>query len=521
MATSEKDRLEDWKDKYFKSLNEIDEKERKQSEQIARLSRDMLALLSPLRGHDAVFDREFDAVSNFRDIHDATEQKRLRALVDAGERLATELSAAGPSATKMPAPDPVPEVAKEPPFVSRMQQLADAIDVPEDSRKLLQNIRDRLGDAGDQIDNAEIVASVAAGLSQIFDANGMQNVQEARDSVQALIDHLSLPESAHAGLAKFTRKLQSANDLGSIRTFAKELADFLVKYVNSLQGEISGLNDFLVEIKAQLGMVFEHVATEDSERVEAAAARAELDTSVRGSLDDLRIHIDEAADMDQLKQDIQQQLAAIDGNVTAFIEVESKRVAKAENRTRTLTAAIKELADESEVLRGKLENARKRAVRDPLTELPNRLAYNERLRAEYACFQRSGGSLSVVVVDIDKFKLINDTYGHQAGDRVLKHLSRELNSQIRKQDFFGRFGGEEFVLILPDTDRNSAVRLADALRSHIESCRFKYRDEPVKVTISCGIAEFGTGESTDAAFERADAGLYAAKNNGRNRCEAL
>jgi len=128
--------------------------------------------------------------------------------------------------------------------------------------------------------------------------------------------------------------------------------------------------------------------------------------------------------------------------------------------------------------------------------------------------------MSVIVLDLDHFKKINDTWGHQAGDRVLKHVARELRSHIRTQDFIARYGGEEFVLLLPDTGLASALRLGENLRQHLAGCHFKYRDEPVAVTISCGIAEAAPGEAFEAALARADQALYAAKERGRNRCEA-
>ena len=104
---------------------------------------------------------------------------------------------------------------------------------------------------------------------------------------------------------------------------------------------------------------------------------------------------------------------------------------------------------------------------------------------------------------------------------MLKHLARELGGQIRASDFFARIGGEEFVLILPETTLAGARVVVEKLREHIARCRFKYKDAPINVTVSCGLAEFAAGESADAAFARADAGLYAAKAAGRNRCEAV
>lgn len=513
MTTSEKSRAADWKDKYFKAVNEFDEQERGWSDHIARLSRDLVGLLGQFRGIDATFDRALESVDTAEVIQDDAVQTRLNALVDAVDKLAQAQVTASAAEDGPPAPIS--------PISPHLLELIDRLEPPPRLDACIDDMRNSLRAADMTADDAAGIELLAAELSAMLAMEDANRLSEARDSIQTLIDHLSLPESAHARLAEITPKLQSANDAETLRQIAKELGDFIVTYVSSLQAEIEGLNGFLHGIKDRLGEVSGHMGSQESERAEAAAARDELDKTVRASLGDLRLNMEDASDLEQLKTDIHTQLAMIDGNLSTFISSESDRARHAERKSRALIGAIKELALESEQLRDKLQAARQRAVRDPLTGLPNRLAYEERMRSEYARFERQGSKLSVVVIDIDKFKSINDTYGHQAGDRVLKHLARELHSQIRKQGFFGRFGGEEFVLILPDTARDGALELADALRRHMESCRFKHKDSPVNVTISCGIAEFRSDETIDTVFGRADAGLYAAKNNGRNRCEAV
>ena len=125
----------------------------------------------------------------------------------------------------------------------------------------------------------------------------------------------------------------------------------------------------------------------------------------------------------------------------------------------------------------------------------------------------------MAVLDIDHFKRINDGYGHLAGDRVLKIIAGELNRRLRKTDFMARFGGEEFVLLVPATPLEGGLQLLETLRSAVEACPFHFKGEPVTITLSAGIAEFRDGESAETAFERADQALYRAKGAGRNRIE--
>jgi len=148
------------------------------------------------------------------------------------------------------------------------------------------------------------------------------------------------------------------------------------------------------------------------------------------------------------------------------------------------------------------------------------MAYEERSEQEYARWKRYRAPLSLIVVDIDFFKKINDNFGHVAGDKVLKTIAQLMDESVRETDFLARYGGEEFVIIMTDTGADDALNVADKLRVAVENCGFHYRGESVPITISCGIAEFkNKNDTTGSVFERADVALYKAKDSGRNRCE--
>ena len=512
MATVEKSRSEDWKDKYFKALNELDDQERLRAEKVGRVSRDLLTVLQRFRGANTAFDNDLELLGESDKLCEDVQQTRLRGLVSTLARMDTPaLTGAVPSTITAPTPTPPAQTA------APLRTLVGLLSVPSRMRPGIDALARRLS----AVDDADLplIRAVAAQLSVILNESGEDRTLAARDVLQTLIDHLSLPGAAQARLGAITPKLQQAADAAAVKAIAKDLANFVVEYVANLHTEVAGLNSFLMVIKARLGEVCGFVDVEKSERKVASSARHDLHKSVQLSLDTMRGRVSVAADINQLKDDIQRQLGIIDGNLNAFMKSEGARSQRVDQQHLGLAKQLEELARETDHLRKQLLEAQDQALHDTLTGLPNRLAYNERMAMEHARWQRSGQHLALVVLDIDRFKSINDTWGHQAGDRVLKYLARELSSQIRAEDFFGRFGGEEFVLILPDTNRAGALQLADGLRRHIESCRFKFKDQPVAVTVSCGIAEFTPEEAPMRAFERADACLYAAKNNGRNRCE--
>lgn len=156
------------------------------------------------------------------------------------------------------------------------------------------------------------------------------------------------------------------------------------------------------------------------------------------------------------------------------------------------------------------------ALRDPLTRILNRKKFFSELQSEIERFKRYGSSFSLLMLDIDHFKQVNDRYGHQVGDKVLMTLTLLVRNRIRKLDKFGRYGGEEFVLLLPATPLKSAVELAEDLRVLIEQNDFS----PVpKLTVSFGVVSYRKGEVLDHLVKRVDEVLYLAKKNGRNRVE--
>jgi diguanylate cyclase len=115
------------------------------------------------------------------------------------------------------------------------------------------------------------------------------------------------------------------------------------------------------------------------------------------------------------------------------------------------------------------------------------------------------------------FKRINDNYGHLAGDKVLKIIAKSLQRNLRDSDFIARFGGEEFVALMPETSAEEAKLVAEKLRVKVESSPYNFKKEPVQITISFGISQFALGETIEEVFERADKALYKAKENGRNQ----
>ena len=161
-------------------------------------------------------------------------------------------------------------------------------------------------------------------------------------------------------------------------------------------------------------------------------------------------------------------------------------------------------------------------ITDGLTDVGNKKHLSHVLAKEIPRAVRHERALSLIMIDIDHFKQVNDTYGHLAGDTVLREMASIAQKRLRPDDVFGRYGGEEFAAILPETPLDGAVKIAEDLRKRVEEHAFMIEGERLRITISLGAAELETDMDADNLFKSADEQLYRAKNSGRNRvCSVL
>lgn len=167
------------------------------------------------------------------------------------------------------------------------------------------------------------------------------------------------------------------------------------------------------------------------------------------------------------------------------------------------------------------EELHKLAMLDPVLQILNKKFFLDYLEQKCSYSQLFPTKFAIILFDIDHFKRINDTYGHQTGDLVLLHVANTVKTHLRNSDIFSRYGGEEFAIVLPDSDAEQAEFTAEKLRYAVETAAIVQDEEEIKVTISLGAASFGPAEAATCSsrnlIERADSALYQAKNAGRNR----
>ncbi len=398
------------------------------------------------------------------------------------------------------------------------------------ARALLLHMLDRIKDthASADLRKAAVRAGSEAELQSLADslwpllAEPAPAPPAAVDEVLLqLLQRLDLPAELDESVAQLKERLGTDNDGADWQQRLGEVADLVGRMRSRIQQEKRELEDFLVQLTERLQEVDRHIhGAEDMRRVSRDHGR-ELGAAVQEQVRHIGISVQDAADLTQLKIDVQSRLDNILSHVTEHQQAEDDRQRQAEQRLDELTERLQAMESETDALRERVREERRQALTDSLTGIPNRLAWEERLEQEYARWKRFDEPLHILVWDIDKFKQINDEYGHKAGDRVLTTIAELLSGQIRETDFIARYGGEEFVMLATGAEPEDVTALCEKLRQSVETCGFHFRGSQVPVTISCGISQFNEDDSPERVFERADRALYMAKDKGRNRCERL
>jgi diguanylate cyclase len=329
-----------------------------------------------------------------------------------------------------------------------------------------------------------------------------------------LIEALNIEAS---GLA-LARELIARIEKGIPAADLPDVMASLVKLARLSTGlEHQEFETYLLSLNEQLTYVQDFLSQSRQEESRAFEAHQQLDHKVRRDVSKLHQSVKSSNDLLSLKKAVAEQLTSIVRTMDRYKDHESEREGRMQQRYDALVERVEQMEVEAGRVRSRMEEERVKARTDPLTGLPNRAAYDDQLATELERWQRYNTPFSVAVVDLDRFKRINDDYGHLAGDKVLRLVARVLQRNLRGSDFIARYGGEEFVLIFPSTGKRDSLVAADKLREAVKASPFNFKGEPVMVTASFGVAEVQPDDDAETLFGRADCALYRAKEGGRDR----
>jgi len=336
------------------------------------------------------------------------------------------------------------------------------------------------------------------------------------ETLLGLLDDLTLPERHRPQAEAMRDRLRNGLNWYELIPILDDLATLMLAITDSGQHEFEV---YLQQLNERLESFQSNLQAASAGHADNRSAAREMDTQIREQVDGLQSSMQEAADLDDLKHVLENHLEGLLGTLDQHQKQRDEREHEVAARLHSLAERVAHMEQEALGFREHLEEQRQKALIDPLTGLPNRAAWSERLEHEIREWQQHGNTLMLAMLDLDHFKRINDNYGHLAGDKVLKIIANVLRKRLRGTDFIARFGGEEFVLLLPSTVPAVGRKLLENLRAAIEACPFHFKGERVTITISMGLTAFRPGEHSDLVLKRADESLYRAKNAGRNRVE--
>jgi diguanylate cyclase len=350
------------------------------------------------------------------------------------------------------------------------------------------------------------------------ESEGLTNLSlEASKVLVSLISKLTLPNTEQPRAQRLLNKVKVGLDWFELVPALEILSDLVLSALGTEQEEFDA---FLSNLNERLQTLQEWLNLGQNLEADFKSASGEFDEKMRGHLHELKMVLSSGAQANgNLKGSVSKQLDEVFSTLDTFKDKQSSREMAFEKHIKELSERLESMEGDLHDAKQKLNKSQLKAMTDSLTKLPNRGAYDIYIQKEYVRFCRYGGDLSMLVCDVDKFKNINDSYGHQAGDKVLQLISRQIKKGTRESDLLTRYGGEEFVVILPETSSEEAMRVAEKIRGKVAGSPFHFKGERVQVTVSCGVASFKKGYRIEQVFDAADAALYQAKEGGRNQCK--
>jgi diguanylate cyclase (GGDEF)-like protein len=293
--------------------------------------------------------------------------------------------------------------------------------------------------------------------------------------------------------------------------------DVIKLIISSMSEERVSAQHFLLSINDALSGVHTAVVTSLNKSRKISEEMAKLDETISRQIKELSSNAVSATSLEELKSLVSTKMGAITKAINSKEALEREEKEALLESLTIMESRLGDVEKEAEQYKKHLADQKFKSLLDALTKLPNRAALDERMEIEYKRWNRYDHQLCLAVIDIDFFKRINDTYGHSAGDKTLKVIATALKKSLRTTDFIARFGGEEFVILFPETHLNGIEKPLNKIREGIKKIPFKFKNKSVSITVSIGVTAFRADDNPLKVFDRADAALYEAKNSGRDK----
>jgi len=378
---------------------------------------------------------------------------------------------------------------------------------------------DRLRPLTEQL--AERIREIEANEDAILPADGDAPANNAslsvRDALSILLARIAFTEALQERESQLHQELQTdatASDLVMI-----DRAAALINDMHSMdEREKTDLVDFLQQTTSKLAAIDQY-ATQGLDQIQCDRdAQIALNTAAREQINDVRESVVASTNLAALKHSVQQGLEQIGEHLDQLRAKEEEQLQRAEQKIHVMLRHINQMKSETRSLHGQLKATIHHLLHDSLTGLPSELAMQKRLLQEINRRKHSKSPLCLAHWDMDDFREINTRCGRQAADKMLHIVGKTLGQLIRRGDMAARLRGEDFLILMPDTDIEEAHTLTEAMRKRVSATAFRFKGETIRITISCGLVQYRTGESDGELLTRAEAALNKSKAQGHNHC---
>lgn len=495
----------DWKNKYQQIIDELESKEKTWGtlETLLRKAIGRLAIagLGINKGLD----------TQLKDIQKISRKKKDSQLDTALDKLSSILNTLD-AQTEAEQKQTQPEIKD---MSNVLTQLLDLLSPPDAYQSSFEQFKKNITPSSS--DN--ILGELANELNDIMalPLNADDSNELINEVILALLDRLSIIP----GMNSKAKSIQQTIRKGIESNQWPMLLDSIAQEVNTalqlINDEKSELERFIAQVTSQLVEITGYIDEEQKDQQLSLDEVESFNLHMHEEMSKMHQNVEHATDINTLKSILDINISNLKENITHHLEVGKQLHSAAESRNSALSKQVKSMEKETIELKIRLNDSNNKLIYDTLTGVKNRMAYNEHIKNLMAHWNRYQELFSYTILDIDHFKKVNDSYGHNTGDKVLKLVAQIMQKNIRETDTLFRIGGEEFVLILPNTTAEQAAPTIEKLRQAVSQSGFRFKDEKVDIQISAGLTQVTQEDSEESLYERADKGLYQAKESGRNK----
>ncbi|WP_440873803.1 diguanylate cyclase [Thalassotalea sp. PLHSN55] len=334
------------------------------------------------------------------------------------------------------------------------------------------------------------------------------------DKLIALISQLELSNGYDKQLSEIKLKLDSDMPVDFLLENFTHVFNLIIA---EFRQERKTARTFLSTLSDTLSTVQNAVSNTISVSNKSKATHAKLNSQLDKQIKEMTEVVDKATSLAKIKVDINGKLHAIVNTIELKSAFEKQQQKEIETQLASMKDKVNELEQQGETFKKRIEDQKLKSLQDALTKLNNRAAFDDYFAQQIVRFHHTPFELAIVVVDLDNFKRINDTYGHTAGDKTLQVIANTLTKQIGDEGFIARYGGEEFVLVFSGLNKKQLMTKLNKLKTHISRLPFKFKNNKVSITTSVGATHIKESDNVHISFERADQALYQAKADGKNQ----